>query len=290
MPTIQAIIYAILNSIFVAIPIGDWSSTGFIFQTFSLSDPAPQIRFLSFASVLAAYLFYLKHDLVSHVSSVLRIIIERKLPKMMDERMPLFVIAANIPIFLGFAYFPNLWPANLMGSWSGLVPGAMNEAPHSWLLVLGIQIGIGACLMGSDRFSKRTKRLLDWNYLDAILMGLIGILGWIPGVGVMSALLVGGFMRHHQRASIAKFAMFSVLPALIFQTLNAYWAYKSLGMAEHSSWINLILVTIISFLVAIAGISGMANVFGNRGPLGYVAARISLVAICLGWLKYTGAM
>ena len=105
MTTFQAIVYGILHGFTEFLPIS--AAAHRILLAYITGWTEPSGAFLGALSVgsTLALLAYFIHDWLSMVSCFLQVVIYRKKPMTLDERMPLFIVLASIPILGGWYYF-----------------------------------------------------------------------------------------------------------------------------------------------------------------------------------------
>ena len=180
MTTFQAIIYAVVHGLSSFFPVSADAHQVLVPFIPQWPEPnGPMLGALALGSLLAL-LVYFRHDWASMISCLLQVIIFRKRPMTLDERLPLFILIATLP--LGIAtYF-------LRG----------HELPITWtpVTVAAALAAFGIPLWISDSMSRKSKSMFDWNWIDAAIVGMMQIGTLILGLGSVAATLIAGQFRN----------------------------------------------------------------------------------------------
>src|SRR3989338_6596286 len=104
MTTFEGIIYGIVHGITDFLPLGGNGHDILIPAVTGLHAPTgAALGAISLGSLLAL-LIYFRHDWASMISSFLQVVIFRKYPMTLDERLPFFIIEATIPVAASWYY------------------------------------------------------------------------------------------------------------------------------------------------------------------------------------------
>lgn len=132
----------------------------------------------------------------------------------------------------------------------------------AWTLVLG-----GIVLIWADRKFKSQqgtgKTIADLSYANALAIGFIQCLAFLPGVSRAAATILGGMWMGLSKKEAAEFSFFLAVPTLTGASL-----IKTLGVIKHiqpGQWGDLALGLFIAFVVAIFAIRsflGLVQRFG----------------------------
>src|SRR5262245_5067978 len=156
MTTFQAIIYGAIQGFSDFLPISPQAHN--ILVPYLLDWPHPTGAFLGIVSLgnFLALLVYFRHDWAAMISSFLQILIYRKRPMTMDERMPFFILLASIPI---------------AGAWYYMQGSELLEMNLYW--TAGIFVATGVLLWMVDYLSRKSKNIFDWNWRDSLVAGIL---------------------------------------------------------------------------------------------------------------------
>ena len=276
MTTFQAIFLAIVHGFTEFLPISASAHERLVPYLLSWSDPPEALlAALSMGTALSVLVYFI-HDWASIISSFLQILIFRKKPMTLDERLPLFLFVSGIPLALGWFYLRPL------------IEGSADWANPS--LVAGV-LAVGAFpLILAERRSRKNKGMFDWNGLDALLVGITGLLMFVPGCGKPEALMPGALVRNYNREAAGKFAFFVMFPVLV---VSAYLHLHEMGFHLHGapspdlSWLSFGVALVVSFFSGLLAIGGLMKHIQRNGFGQYAVYRLALAAVTGGvfWLR-----
>ncbi len=274
MTTFQAIIYSIVHGFTEFLPIS--AKTHHIFISHVLSWPLPQGPVLGALSLgtFLSLLIYFRHDWASQISGILQVIIYRKKPMTLDERLPLFIIISFLPLMLVKHYL-------------------IEELRYLNWSILWIAVSFTALsfpILSSDYFSKKNRGMFDLSILDAILIGVLQTLSLIPGVGNIGAALMGGFFLNYNRETCAKFALYISAPILAtasFLDLHGV-SFHEASPASDVSWMTFYTIIIVTCLAGLLSIGGLMKNIQRLGLHQYLIYRVLVGAGMIAYLLIKG--
>jgi undecaprenyl-diphosphatase len=251
MTTFQAIVYGIIHGFAEFVPISANAHDQLV--PFLLGWPAPEgvmIGGLAFGALLSV-LIYFRHDWASIISCFLQVIIFRKRPMTLDERLPIFMFLTSAPAGIVWYYFHEQL---IQASWSPLI-------------VAGLTAGLAIPLMTSENFSRKNKGMFDWTWLDALILGIAEIAAFVPGCGRMTALLPAALLRNFNRDSAAKYAFFASMPFLVASA--TFWLrgldFHAAQPMIDTSWLSFAMAVLVTMLTGLLAIGGFMKHIQSRG-------------------------
>jgi undecaprenyl-diphosphatase len=258
--TFEAIVLSVVRGLTEFLPLG---ATGhqFLFPyIWNWSQPEGAMAGAMALGAFLSVLIYFRHDWASMISSLIQVILFRKRPVSIDERMPLFVIVALIPSVAGWHYLRE----------------PLSQVPWTPLVTAGVLAACAIPMWISESFSRKNKGMYDWNWFDSLAIGFSMVAMLVPGVGRLSAGLVGALFRNYNREASAKFTYFMMMPLLlgsaIFQ-LHGLNLHAAQPMPD-TSWLSFGLAILITMTVGLIAISAFMKQL-QRGTLGrYISYRI----------------
>jgi undecaprenyl-diphosphatase len=274
MTTFQAIVYGVLHGFTEFLPIS--ATAHRILLAYFTGWNAPEGAFLGALSLGSTFalLTYFIHDWLSMVSCSLQVIIYRKKPMTLDERLPIFLTLATLPI---------------AGVWYYFHEELANRLDSSPLVVAGTLAGFGLLLGFSDHMSRRNKNMYDWNWLDSLAVGALEVMALVPGVGRTGATMAGGLFRNYSREAAAKFGFFLAAPVLgasCLLHLRGLDLKAAAPMAE-VSWLSFYVAMVVAFFSSLLAIGAFMKHIQRGGMGQYMIWRL-LVASAAGlgyWFK-----
>ncbi len=270
MTTFQAVILGIIQGFTEFLPLGPDAHQ--IVAPFLLNWPTPDNGLLGILALgtLLALLIHFRHDWASIISSFLSVLIFRKRPMTIDERMPLFLGIATIPTAVAWYYLHERLGARI--------------THPVWIAAELALFGIPMVL--AERMNRRTKKMLDWNWLDSLIFGIFQIFMLIPGCGRMAAgMAVAGF-RNYNREAGAKFALLAGGPILAAEAV-----YYLRGFSTHAAGspttFTLIVALVVTTLCGLLAIGGFMKHVQKQGFGQYLAYRwlLAIVIVAVYWAR-----
>lgn len=273
MTTFQSIIYAITQGISEFLPIS--AKAHHILLPYLIGWQAPLGGLTSALALgtLFALFFYFRHDWASMISCFLQVLIYRKRPMTLDERLPLFIGISTLPIIGASYYFHD----------------RIAEVDWSPLLVCGVFAAAGLPIWAFDSWSRKTKGMFDWNGLDAAWIGIIQASALIPGWDPFTAVLVGALSLNYKRETAVKYAYFSIAPMLIVHALSGLRevSFHSASPMPDFSWLSFGVALVVTFFASLLAIGGFIKHVQQKGLGHYVIYRWILAAgvLTVYWIR-----
>ncbi len=274
--TFQAIIYALVHGLSEFQPVGVVAHRALL--TYFLGWPEPSSALLGALSLgsFLALLVYFIHDWISMSSSLLQVLIYRRKPMTMDERMPLFVLLAVLPMGAAWYWLNEEWTR------------ALDSIP--W--VAASVAGFGILLWVVDSMSRRNKKMYDWNIIDSLLIGVLGIASLVPGCDRRTATLAAGLFRGYSREAAAKFGFFVAAPLVLVSVILHLRDLNFMAPmpADDLSWLSFGTALVVAFFASLLGIVAMMKNAVRTGVGQYVIWRLGLATAAgvVYWMRSQG--
>jgi len=271
MTTFQAIIYGITQGFSFFLPIS--ASAHRMFVPYLLNWPEPTNALLAaiYLGGAVALLVYFIHDWASIISSFLQVILFRRKPMTLDERLPIFLLFTGIPLILAYFY---LVPMIERVDWS---PG---------LVAIVLAAG-GLPLLFTERGSRKNKGMFDWNWVDAFLLGIGGIFMFIPGGGQLAGFVPAALVRNYNREAAVKYSFFAMFPIFAICAYVHLHKMAHIGPGPELSWLSFGTAAVVSFVFSLLAIGGLTKHVLRNGFGQYVIYRFLLAAAVGGmiWVR-----
>jgi len=273
MTTFQAIIYGVIHGFSEFLPVG--RSAHDLIVPYLFHWPVPQGPFLGALSLgtLLSILVYFRHDWASIFSCFLQACLFPKRLMTLDERMPIFLAMTAIP---------------LMGAELYLSP-LLKEFEWTPVRLALALVAFSVPLWITESSSRKNKGMFDWNWIDALVVGLGQAFAIIPGCGLMAGLLTGALFRNYNRESAAKYAFFVITPIIAIQT-----ALQLRGVSTHSAapaeginWLTFNMSILVTFLVGLLTMGGFMRQVQKKSLKPYILYRWLLAGILMmiHWIR-----
>ncbi len=247
MNIIQAIILGIIQGLTEFLPIS--SSAHLVLVPFFFNWKLPTEQVFAFdvlvqmGTLVAVIIFFWK-DLWNIIRAWVMAIIKGKPFADAQARMGWYLILATIP-------------AGILG----LLIKDVVEAAFNSALAVGIFLLITAGLLTlGEKLGKRTRTEKDFNWKDALWMGMAQAMSIFPGISRSGSTITGGMLRNLQRPTAARFSFLMSIPVML-----AAGGLSVLDLAEMPGLGSFILPMVIGFIAA-----GVVGYLSIRWLLGYL--------------------
>lgn len=277
MTTFQSIIYSLVHGFTEFLPVGATAHDRLLPYALNWPQAGIALQGAVTAGTLLALLIHFRHDWASIISCFIQVIIFRKRPMTLDERLPIFLFISAAPLAIGWTYLDQRI-------------NAANWTPVGIATAMAV---FGLPLWFSDSFSRKNKGMFDWNWLDALFVGLSMMLAMIPGVGLIGAALPGAFLRNYNRESAAKYVSFCMVPILAAST-TAYLKqvdFHASAPEPGLTWLSFSVALIVATVTSLLAIGGFMRQIQRKGMGQYATYRLFAAAaiIALYWFKARSA-
>lgn len=140
-------------------------------------------------------------------------------------------------------------------------------------IIAAATIIFGLALGYADFTSVKTKKIHEFTWKAALLVGLAQSLALIPGASRSGVTITAALLLGFERTAAAKFSFLLAIPIIFLSGL-----YKATQIAQDTSieWGDLILATLISFLVAYTCINLFISLINRVGMMPFVIYRLIL--------------
>lgn len=202
MSFLQSIILGIIQGLTEFLPVS--SSAHLVLVPYLLDWHIPESQVFPFdvlvqIGTLLAVIIYFWKDLWAIVKGFFQALIRRKPFETPEARMGWYLILATIPAGL-----------------TGVLLKDRVEAAFNNPRITAIFLFVTALfLLGAEFFSRRSRKLEQMNWIDALVAGIFQAFSIFPGVSRSGSTITGGMLRHLDRPAAARFAFLMSIPVML---------------------------------------------------------------------------
>jgi len=202
MTLIQAFVLGIVQGITEFLPI---SSSGHLVLTpYLLNWQFPEEQVFVFDVIiqigsLVAVIAYFRKDIKSITMATLSSLGKPEEYKKPEVRLGLYIILASIPAVIFGLLLKDI------------VASAFTDPMFTVISLIFTAI----LLILAEQFGKRTKKLTDIGWLDALVIGFFQVLALFPGISRSGSTITGGMLRKLDRRSAARFSFLMAIPVML---------------------------------------------------------------------------
>ncbi|MCM2279828.1 MAG: hypothetical protein NDJ89_17275 [Oligoflexia bacterium] len=268
MTTFQTFIYALIHGFAGLLPISAQTHDAFVAELLGWPLPTGQLAGALSLGAFLAVLVHFRHDWASMISCFLQVLIYRKRPMTLDERLPFFLFISTAPVAAGWYYFHE----------------RIAGFPLTLLQLAGLFAAFALPLWLSEALGRKNKGMFDWNWLDALIVGIFQLGALLPGCGQMAGALPGALLRNYRREAAAKYAFFAAAPLL---GAAAYVELRGLDLRASApmpelSWLSFTVAVLVTLFAGLLAIGGFMRQMQRKSSAQYIVYRWLLAAAMTG--------
>jgi undecaprenyl-diphosphatase len=273
--TVEAVLLGAVEGITEFLPV---SSTGHLTIAEKLlgyhiedADITAFTAIIQSGAVLATVLF-LRRDIARIVPAWLRGLVSTRARDNPDYRFGWAVILGSVPIGVVGLLFQDTIETTLRSLW----------------FVAGALIAWSAVMAFADHAATQTRHEDDVTWTDTLIIGVVQCLALIPGVSRSGATMSAGLLRDLDRVAVTRLSFFLSIPALLGATVLQV-AEQYGDIAHGVGWVNTIVATVVSFVVAYASVAWLLRYVARHTYLVFIVYRV-VVGVALLVLLATGVV
>lgn len=213
---------------------------------------------------IAAVFVYFWRDIARLASAWFRGLVSGSARTEHDYRFAWYVIAGSVPIGIVGFLAQDLIRGPLRSLW--------------W--VAGALILWSGVMVLAERLATQARGEKELTLRDSLLIGAAQCLALVPGVSRSGATISVGLLRGYDRVTATRLSFFLAIPAL-----TAAGVYElPAALSESIGAANLVIGTVVSFVVAYASIAWLLRFVAGHSLLTFVWYRLALGGLVIGLL------
>ncbi len=219
MTLLQAIILGIIQGLTEFLPVS--SSAHLVLTPFLLGWNIPAEQVFPFdvlvqMGTLVAVIIYFWKDLITILRGFFEGLVQKQPFGSEPARLGWYLILGSIPAGVAGLFLKDM------------VEQAFSSPGATALLLLGT----AALLITAEMLGRRTRSASDFNWLDALVMGLFQAVSIFPGISRSGSTISGGLFRQLDRVTAARFSFLLSIPVML-----AAGGLGVLDLLEVANWL-----------------------------------------------------
>lgn len=186
-----------------------------------------------------------------------------------DAKLAFLLVVATIPVII----------AGLILKLTGL-----NDAMRSIKVIAWTMLIFGIVLYFADQRNPQIKQTSDWNYTDAIKLGLWQMLALIPGTSRSGITITGARHMGYTREDGARISMLMSIPTIIAS--GVLLGVEVIATADAQAAKDGAIAAAFAFIAALLALSLMMKLLKSISFTPYVIYRVVL-GVGLLWTAYS---
>ncbi|MDJ0348222.1 undecaprenyl-diphosphate phosphatase [Cryobacterium sp. PH29-G1] len=269
MDFLNAIILGLVQGLTEFLPVSSSAHITIVGQFLGTGeDPGARFTAITQIGTEAAVVIFFWRDIVRIIGQWVKSLTGRVSRTDPDARMGWLIILGSLPIVILGLLFQDQIETVLRSLW----------ITATMLIVFGILLGI------ADHVGAKRRKLHDISYGHGTVYGFAQALALIPGVSRSGGTITAGLFLGYERAAAARYAFLLAIPAVLGS--GFYQMYKSIAdpclagatncTPEVFGPLEILVATVIAFVVALGVIAFFMNYISKRSFLPFVIYRIVL--------------
>ncbi|WP_081631677.1 undecaprenyl-diphosphate phosphatase [Nocardia sp. 348MFTsu5.1] len=264
----QAIVLGAVQGLTEFLPISSSGHLRIVSEIWFGEDAGASFTAVTQLGTEAAVLVFFAKDIIRIIASWFRGLFNKD-ARDLDYRIGWYVIIATIPIgVLGFLFKDEI----------------RTGARNLWL-VASMLILFSAVIAAAEKFGRKERPIEKLTTRDGIGMGLAQCLALIPGVSRSGATASAGLFLGLKREAAVRFSFLLAIPAVVASGLFSLPdAFEPSGDGVESSGMQLLVATIVAFVVGYAAIAWLLKFVADHSLYWFVGYRVLLGLLVMGLL------
>ncbi|WP_026303569.1 undecaprenyl-diphosphate phosphatase [Jongsikchunia kroppenstedtii] len=269
MSWLQTIVLGLVQGLTEFLPISSSGHLRIVSEIWFSGDAGASFTAVTQLGTEAAVLVYFWSDIVRIVRGWFLGVRHPERRGDLDYRIGWYVIIATIPILI-IGY---------------LLKDEIRTGARNLWLVATMLIVFSFVIVAAERFGTKQRTIEQLDAKTGITMGLAQCLALIPGVSRSGATSSAGLFLGMERAAAVRFSFLLAIPAVLASGLYSLPdAFKPADDGMNASGPQLIVATVIAFIVGYAAIAWLLGFVSKHSLNWFVGYRIIVGAIVLGLL------
>jgi undecaprenyl-diphosphatase len=178
-------------------------------------------------------------------------------------------------------------PIGIFGILLSPVLNACNSPLRSLQVIGWASLGMSLLLALSELTARHTRKMEQWDFLDALIVGICQAGALIPGVSRSGSTLTAALFVGFNRADAARFSFLLGLPAITLAGVKELWELRHAGLDAHG-WSMLAVGLVVASISAFAAIWTLLRILERFSAWPFVLYRgvvglLLVGGVYLGW-------
>ncbi|MFD6856838.1 undecaprenyl-diphosphate phosphatase [Rhodococcus sp. NPDC060090] len=269
MTWLQTIILGLVQGLTEFLPISSSGHLRIVSELFFGTDAGASFTAVTQLGTEAAVLLYFAGDIRRIVSAWFRGIFHKEHRDNHDYKMGWYVIVGTIPVgILGLLFKDEI----------------RTVARNLWL-VATMLIVFSFVIAAAEYYGRQRRTVEQLTLKDGLIMGSAQALALIPGVSRSGGTISAGLFLGLTREAAARYSFLLAIPAVLASGLFSLPdAFAPVGEGLEASGAQLVVATLIAFVVGYAAIAWLLKFVVNHSMYWFVGYRIIIGLLLFGLL------
>lgn len=262
---IKAIVLGIIQGLTEFLPISSTAHLRIIPSFFGWHDIGAAYTAVIQVGTMIAIIIYFRKDLYNMFASFVSSIKEKSYMAKPDTRLLFMVSIGTIPILIFGYLFKDL----------------IRHEFRSMYVMAADLIIFSFIIYAAEKYTKKTVTIGKLSMTDSIIIGFFQALALIPGTSRSGSTMTGGFFRHMDRESAARYSFLLSIPAVFISGVYELYSERASLFASEAGIESLIIATVVSGIVGYISIWFLLEYLKKHSLMLFIVYRIFFGAIII---------
>jgi undecaprenyl-diphosphatase len=265
MSWLQVIVLSVVQGLTEFLPVSSSGHLAIVSQVFFADDAGASFTAVSQLGTELAVLIYFARDIGRILVAWFGGLFDAS-KRTSDYWLGWWVIIGSIPIGAAGLIFKHY---------------IRNDVRNLWIIATALLV-FSVVIAAAEYFGKKTRRIDEFTWRDAVLIGAAQCLALVPGVSRSGATISAGLFLGQQREAAARFGFLLAIPAVLASGLFSLPdAFHPGGLGLSATGPQLIVSVVIAFLIGYAAVSWFLKFLVRHGMYWFVGYRVILGVVLL---------
>ncbi len=262
---LKAIVLGIIQGLSEFLPISSTAHLRIIPSFFGWHDIGAAYTAVIQIGTMIAIIIYFWKDLYNMFTSFITSIKEKSYMSKPDTRLLFMVCVGTIPILI-FGY---------------LFKDFIRHEFRSMYVMAADMIIFSFVIFAAEKYTKRTVSIEKLSMTDSIIIGFFQALALIPGTSRSGSTITGGFFRHMDRESAARYSFLLSIPAVFISGVYELYSERASLFSTGSRIESLVIATVVSGIVGYISIWFLLAYLKKHSLMLFIVYRILFGALII---------
>jgi undecaprenyl-diphosphatase len=255
---IKAIVLGIIQGLSEFLPISSTAHLRIIPSFFGWDDIGAAYTAVIQVGTMVAIIIYFWKDLYNMFISFIASIKEKTYASKPYTRLLFMVCIGTIPILIFGYLFKDL----------------IRNQFRSMYVMASSMIIFSFIIFAAEKFTKRNITIDKLSIKDSIVIGFFQSLSLVPGTSRSGSTITGGFFRHMDRESAARYSFLLSIPAILISGVYELYSERASLFASENGVVSLVVATIVSGVVGYISIWFLLSYLKKHSLMIFIVYRI----------------
>jgi undecaprenyl-diphosphatase len=262
---LKAVVLGIIQGLTEFLPISSTAHLRIVPSFFGWNDIGAAYTAVIQVGTMIAIIIYFWKDLYNMFTSFLSSVKDKSYMSKPDTRLLFMVSIGTVPILIFGYLFKDL----------------IRHEFRSMYVMAADMIIFSFIIYAAEKYTKKYVTIDKLSMTDSIIIGFFQALALIPGTSRSGSTITGGFFRHMDRESAARYSFLLSIPAVFISGVYELYSERVSLFATGSGIESLVIATVVSGIVGYISIWFLLEYLKKHSLMLFIVYRILFGALII---------